>query len=136
MTAYVILKNTWTSILPLCVRRILWSATPSTIKKLKVRLLQQLSRNAEHDDIYDEDYYTQLVEPTMLRSCTVMARSIFNEYAPRSVIDVGCGTCALLAAFKEHDVDALGLEYAEAAIEMCKRRGVEVIKYDLRFLKL
>jgi SAM-dependent methyltransferase len=130
-TAYAVLKSAWTSVLPLPVRRALWNHAPRPLKRMKVRVLQRLARGADHDDIYDAAYYDQLVEPTMLRSRDVIAQSIVADLAPRTAIDVGCGTGALLEAIKTRGVDVMGLEYADAAIERCRRRGVPVAKYDI-----
>jgi SAM-dependent methyltransferase len=47
------------------------------------------------------------------------------------VVDLGCGTGALLAALAELKIHGRGLEYATAAIDIAKRRGIEVERYDI-----
>jgi cyclopropane fatty-acyl-phospholipid synthase-like methyltransferase len=60
-----------------------------------------------------------------------MAKSIRETFEPRSVLDVGCGTGALLMAF-EDDVETKGLEYSESALKVCEQRDLDVIQFDIR----
>ncbi len=47
------------------------------------------------------------------------------------VVDVGCGTGALLDALRARGVRVRGLEYAEAAVEFCRSRQLDVAKFDV-----
>jgi SAM-dependent methyltransferase len=47
------------------------------------------------------------------------------------VVDVGCGTGALLATFRACSCGVLGLEYAEAGLDYCRRRGLPVCKFKI-----
>ena len=47
------------------------------------------------------------------------------------MIDVGCGTGALLAAFRECGCTVNGLEYADPGIEYCRRRHLPVRKFNV-----
>src|SRR5271165_4935963 len=59
-----------------------------------------LARLAGRDDIYNDDYY-RLVDDMALRSVGPMSRSLVGEFAPRSFVDVGCGTGAMLMAMAQ-----------------------------------
>jgi SAM-dependent methyltransferase len=84
-----------------------------------------------HDDIYDASYY-ESVEQTAADSAGPMAATILRDLAPTSVLDVGCGTGALLATIQAHGVRAVrGLEYSADGLARCRERGVEVAPFDL-----
>ena len=83
-----------------------------------------------HDWIYDPDYYLML-EGSAASSAERIAASLVNELAPRSAVDVGCGTGALLEALRARGVTVFGLEYAEVALARCRARGLDVAKFDL-----
>jgi 2-polyprenyl-3-methyl-5-hydroxy-6-metoxy-1,4-benzoquinol methylase len=80
--------------------------------------------------VYDADYYASVVEDGAARSAEIMAASIRREFAPRTVVDVGCGTGALLDAMRSQGIGVAGFEYSEAALELCRMRGLDVIKVD------
>jgi len=40
-----------------------------------------------------------------------------NEFGATYIIDVGCGTGALLEALRDRGCDVFGLEYSEAALK-------------------
>jgi cyclopropane fatty-acyl-phospholipid synthase-like methyltransferase len=44
---------------------------------------------------------------------------------------VGCGNGAVLSAFREIGIQGEGLEYADAALRVCKEKGLNVRKFDL-----
>jgi SAM-dependent methyltransferase len=83
-----------------------------------------------HDSIYDETYFSE-IEGRAVASAPAMARTIREHFHPLSVIDVGCGTGALLVAFRDLGCSVSGLEYAEAALRSCRERNLEVRKFDI-----
>lgn len=83
-----------------------------------------------HDDIYDSAYF-EMVEETTGASVEVIADSILDKFSPASVIDVGCGTGALLERLSSSGVRPFGIEYADAALEFCRRRRLPVRQLDL-----
>jgi cyclopropane fatty-acyl-phospholipid synthase-like methyltransferase len=96
------------------------------------RLLQTV-RHAilPNNHIYDREYYERDVDIPATESSNVMACSILARFPARSVIDVGCGTGALLQAFSNLGCDARGLEYSNAGIAFCERRGLSVRKFNI-----
>lgn len=84
-----------------------------------------------HDWLYDEDYYRSTVEGPAARSAARIASSIIEEFGPGSVIDVGCGTGALLETLRMHGCEVSGLEYSEAALRYCRARRLDVAKFNL-----
>ena len=83
-----------------------------------------------HDLIYDTDYF-RLVDIIAIRNASVMASSIIDDLKANTVIDVGCGTGALLKELRDRGCEVFGLEYAEAALEYCRSRQLNVQKFDL-----
>jgi 2-polyprenyl-3-methyl-5-hydroxy-6-metoxy-1,4-benzoquinol methylase len=84
-----------------------------------------------HNAIYDAEYY-RMIEALAVRSADVMAESIVQEFRPQTVVDVGCGTGALLEALKKRGcAQVFGLEYSDAALMYCRERGLEVQQFDL-----
>ena len=89
------------------------------------------ARFLPHDWIYDREFYEESVETAAVRSAGRIAGTIIEEFDPTTVIDVGCGTGALLASLRDRGCRVHGLEYAEAALEFCRSRGLDVRKFDL-----
>jgi len=87
-------------------------------------------QGASHDEIYDEEYF-QFVDRTTKQCAEVMADSIIQGFHPSSVVDVGCGTGALLESLRSRGVQVKGLEYAEAALQFCRSRQLDVMKFDI-----
>jgi SAM-dependent methyltransferase len=84
-----------------------------------------------HDAIYDSAYFARDVEATAALSAQAMAESIWADLHPLTVVDVGCGTGALLAALQSRGCAGVGLEYSEAALAYCRERKLDVRKFDL-----
>lgn len=93
--------------------------------------MEWLKRFAPHDLIYSESYYSNVVEPAASEAASAMAKSITRDTKARNLIDVGCGSGALLAALREHGCTVSGLEYAEAGLSVCRSRGLHVQKFNL-----
>ena len=84
-----------------------------------------------HNAIYSQGYYAHDVEDAAAKSATAMAGTIFERFHPRAVIDVGCGTGALLEAFRDQGCDVRGLEYSDAGLAYCRRRDLSVEKFNI-----
>lgn len=62
----------------------------------------------------------------------MIAESIVKVFAPKSVVDVGCGPGQLLLALKERGVICRGLEYSSAALKICRKNALDVTMCDIR----
>jgi cyclopropane fatty-acyl-phospholipid synthase-like methyltransferase len=82
------------------------------------------------DDLYGAEYY-ESIDRDALSSAGPIATSILRDFAPKTLLDVGCGTGAILATLAAGGVDVTGLEYSKVALNYCRRRGLNVLKYDL-----
>jgi SAM-dependent methyltransferase len=131
MKGYRIIRGVYHKLVPETMRDGIYRLSPAPIKKLRRRAVASFERDAAHDDIYDAAYYAKFVEPTTKMSAKPMAQSIVTDLAPRSVVDVGCGTGVLLEELRGHQVDVFGLELADAAIAFCRKRGLTVQKFDI-----
>jgi len=96
-----------------------------------VQLVAQVTvKSASHQEIYDKRY-NDFLEAAASKSTGPMAATIKRIFKPNSVIDVGCGTGALLAQLKQNGFKLRGLEYSDAGIASCRERGLHVEKFDL-----
>jgi SAM-dependent methyltransferase len=87
-------------------------------------------KSASHQEIYDQRY-NAFLDAAARKSTGPMAATIKRIFNPRSVIDVGCGTGALLAQLKQNGLEIRGFEYSDAGIARCREKGVSVEKFDL-----
>jgi SAM-dependent methyltransferase len=122
MRLYTVFRRAYHALVPDGVRR---------IPLLAASARRVTSRFAAHDLIYCEVFFTDTVEGPAAQAAPVFARLISSELRPRRIVDVGCGTGALLEALGRTGCECLGLEYAEAALEICRARGVTVKRFDL-----
>lgn len=128
-STYGRLKGIWCGLVPKKVRQRIYDRFPS--KRLYHSVLDKLQAGAEHEEIYDKDYYDGLVDPPIQESADVMATSFLVAFSPTSVVDVGCGTGVLLGACAKLGIAANGLEYSEAALDICRTRGIDARKFDI-----
>ena len=118
MTPDPIFKTLYRILVPAPVR------ASRAVARLKARLLA-------HDWIYDAEFFEKSVEGPARRSAGRIAATIVDDLKPTTVIDVGCGTGALLEALRDRGCRVGGLEYAGAALARCRARGLDVEKFDL-----
>lgn len=102
--------------------------TPESIRTS--RFIARAKELVPHDLMYDAEYYVEDEEHASKASATI-SESIMADFQPRSVIDVGCGTGALLGALRDRGCEVFGLEYAEGGLAFCRSRKLDVRKFDL-----
>ena len=104
-------------------------AIPNKIKNARP---SQIARHllTPHDQTYHRHYYAE-VDVYAVDSALAMAKTITERFQPKTVIDVGCGTGALLEAFRGLGCEVRGLDYSEAALAYCRRRKLSVRKFNL-----
>jgi SAM-dependent methyltransferase len=118
----------------------LWNGLPFSFRQWIMRrkflasplqmVRKRLMPYGRHDQVYDKRYF-DLIDSLAGGSAEIIAESIRSEFNPRSVLDVGCGTGALVAILQSWGIRSQGLEQSEAALEVCQARGLDVRKFDL-----
>lgn len=99
-------------------------------RKVKITGRDVLAHFAGREDIYNKEYYLH-IDADASRSAPPIVDSVVSQFAPRTLIDVGCGSGALLAAFKAKGISTTGLEYSSAGLKACKERGLNVNQFDI-----
>lgn len=128
MTTFLTILKGFAWLLPARVRQIRW------LQQTGTRLLLQFGA---FDAVYSPRYYQTVVEPYARRSVGSIAQSIVNSFHPESVVDLGCGTGALLVALRRLGIrNSLGLDCSEAALDIARARGVDTRKFDITSDKL
>lgn len=123
MSFYTSLRRAF-RLLPAPLRqRVLAGLGAARVERIKERVIS-------HNDIYDAGYFAS-IDSSASRAAPIIADSIVEGFGPTSVLDVGCGTGALLHALQQRGVAGKGLEYAGIALRYCRERGLDVIKFDL-----
>ena len=82
--------------------------------------------------IYDEDFIVNVVDKPAIQAAPVIVGSIVRDLIPRSILDVGCGSGAMLCVCRDAGLDVKGYEFGDSALALCKERGLNVSKVDLR----
>ncbi len=131
MNAYRITKAIYRALVPdrMSKRLGLWAGR-SAASRLLLRLKSRLEKNVAHDELYDVQYFVRLDEQLPL-CARAIAESIEQRFRPVKVLDVGCGTGAIMSAMRDLGIDVLGLELSSAAIKICARKGLSVRRFDL-----
>lgn len=100
-------------------------------KAFKQKIRDTLARGAGREDLYSKEYY-RFVDSEAARGAAAIAESVLAAFPDSdSLIDVGCGTGAQLMEFKTRGLRTFGLEYSEAALEVCRKRGLDVRCFDI-----
>ncbi len=83
-----------------------------------------------HQRVWDESYY-RYIDETAIHSSTAMSDSITKDLCPKTVLDIGCGTGALLETLQSRGIDAAGIDYSDACLKRCRERGLYVRKFNI-----
>ena len=126
-STYKTARSLYRAAVPQSLRGAFWNGP---LGGLVHRVKARLEKNADHDDLYDAAYYRRQ-QGFMAESGRKIAAWLNEHYSPHSVLDVGCGSGAIMDGFRELEIPVQGLEYSTVAIDMCTSRGLEVYKFDL-----
>lgn len=114
--------------------RRLWRTLPGRDRLSRLPLTRALQTRthalAGVDELYDGAYYDN-IDALAGHSMEVIAAALVREAAPGTVLDVGCGSGALLAAFRDRGIPGVGLEQSPAGLAACRARGLTVHAADL-----
>ena len=80
--------------------------------------------------IYDSGYFRAETNMTLPTS-QVVVEFLMRQFAPRSVIDVGCGTAVYLAHFEQLGVEVTGVEGSRSGIENALIDPARILQHDL-----
>lgn len=114
--------------LPLDFRNFI--STTAMVRSAKIAGRNMLARFAGRDDLYNNEYYSY-VDSEASRSAAVIVGSTLSAFAAKRLIDVGCGTGALLTAFQSKGISCTGLECSQAALKICTQRGLNVSQFNI-----
>ena len=80
------------------IKRLYRALAPMQLRQSRIvsALKKVWTASLPHDVVYDEDYYEKAVEGTAEVAAPTIARAIAEDLRPRVVLDVGCGSGALL----------------------------------------
>lgn len=80
--------------------------------------------------VYSRGYY-QDIERLEAQSAPRIAEWIASNLAPRSIIDVGCGSGLLMDALRQHGIDVRGVDRSPEGARCARARGLWVDIVDL-----
>jgi SAM-dependent methyltransferase len=130
LSAYRLSKSAYRTIVPRTFDRWVFDGkTPLSRQILRVKA--SLERKAAHDELYDSVYYERQEDEMRLSARGIAASIVERLPEVRSVVDVGCGSGAVMDMLRERGLSVRGLDYSEAALRICRDKGLDVLKFDL-----
>jgi hypothetical protein len=85
-------KTGYKLFLPKTARNRIYTAMSLFLKVIRAKVISVLEKSANHEEIYDEEYYVDCVDQYIARSCQTITQSIIDSFSPKSAVDVGYGT--------------------------------------------
>lgn len=82
--------------------------------------------------IYDQDFVVNVLDKPAAAAAPIIAGSVIRDFSPDSILDVGCGSGAMLSSFRDAGLIAKGFEFGDSALALCEERALDVMKVDLR----
>jgi len=126
---YVSIKLLYRRVIPRSLDQFFFNGR-SGVSRAILAAKYKLESTAGHNEMYDTEYYKRQ-EIEMAESSKAIAASLIEHFSPDSVIDVGCGSGAVLNAFRDKGIQGSGLEYSEAALKLCHEKKLEVKQFDI-----
>ena len=122
MDKYSMFRSVW-RLIPHSVQQSIYKRYGDRIEQVKHSLFS-------HEELYNASYYEH-VEDAAVASAPGIATTIVETFDPADLLDVGCGTGAMMEAIRDLGPSVKGLEYSSAALELCKKRGLDVTRFDI-----
>lgn len=94
------------------------------------RFMYHVRTRLQKDAGYDAEYYAHIEQHNSV-CYELFAKAVYNEFAPRTVLDVGCGGGGVLRAFMDRGCQAIGYDASSRALAIAREKGI-----DARFLDL
>jgi len=113
---------------PKGIRRVVERLPP--LRAAKNGLKKLLALATPPQDIYDREFYVHRQAWDLDRSAAAIAESLVRLFSPKTVLDAGCGSGELVFHLQKW-VYVLGLEVSDAALDICRQKGLNVRKFDL-----
>lgn len=129
MSAYSILKAVYRG-LGSPGDRVIFSGRSGLSRSL-LRVKSWMENRANHDEVYDRKYYAKYFDE-VAASAVHIAAYIVEKEAPKTCVDVGCGSGEVLIEMAKLGVDCKGYDNSSAALEICRERGLTVERLDLK----
>jgi SAM-dependent methyltransferase len=127
--AYRVTKTIYRRLVPRSLNAVAFGGHTAFSRSI-LRAKAWLEQGAAHDELYDEGFFLNF-EAEMGQVGPRIAESLVQRLHPKSVIDVGCGSGCALVELNRLGVESTGLEYADAGLALCRRKGLNVYKFDL-----
>lgn len=103
----------------------------SRFSKIILWVKRAIEKNVDHDDLYDHQYFERQLRH-MSASAKGIADSILERFpTATTLVDIGCGSGSVIAELEKRGLSVVGLEYADAALAICRDRGLDVRKFDI-----
>jgi SAM-dependent methyltransferase len=130
MTAiYRSIRYAWRQFAPEAAHEFVFGGKSIFSKRL-LSVKRRLESGASHNEIYDAAYYARYTDE-MTVSAVGIVDTINKMLTPKSVIDVGCGSGEVLKRFNDVGIPAKGVDLSEAALGLCRAKGLDVDRFDL-----
>lgn len=124
---YIIAQRIWRTI-PIPVKNVV--RKKNLLDGFKRLTKRKLGSFDAHNSIYDDSYF-EGIETYALQSKDGISKSILDLFEPDSLIDIGCGTGAVIDELGKNGIKVVGFDYSEAALKICREKGLSVTSFDI-----
>jgi SAM-dependent methyltransferase len=130
LNPYHIVKAAYRRLVPQSLNPFFFNGR-TRFSRMVLAVKQRLEKDVDHDALYDAVYFDRVREEMAVTAGGIAASIADHFPEARTLVDVGCGTGSVLVEAERRGLSVIGLEYAEAALAMCRERGLDVRKFDI-----
>jgi len=94
----------------------------------------QVEKDLEGDG-YNKYYFQKRDKETKSKAFRQEVEAIVPEIRGKTFLDAGCGTGTMVQVLDKCGYDAVGVEYSDAGVEVCEKKGIEVYQGDIQNLQ-